>query len=127
MFRLAGHVKAGAAIRAARLESNITARVLAETHGLSQAQVSRVEGGHQEYFSQKVMDRFRALAQSLDVSISFSPADWRNAPKGHGKDTARPGSSGAYWDGLEWGIKQGYLSFEHALAIAARVGERMKA
>lgn len=77
-FKLVSHKAAVAALKTARLNKNLTGKDAAELVGLTQPQLSRIENGHQAFFTDKVQSKLDELAKTLEVQpLKWTEADWR--------------------------------------------------
>ena len=85
-FKLISHKSAVAAIKTARLSKNLTGKDAAELVGLTQPQLSRIENGHQAFFTDKVKAKMDELAKVLEVQpFKWTEADWRDGEREAGR------------------------------------------
>lgn len=81
-FKLLKHKTVGAEVRTARVAKGLTGKDAAELVGLSQPQLSRIENGHQEFFTDKGKDLLTELMRELGVtSATWVEADWREGKR----------------------------------------------
>lgn len=77
-FKLISHKSAVAALKTARVAKDLTGKDAAEMVGLTQPQLSRIENGHQAFFTDKVKAKLDELAKMLEVQpLRWTEADWR--------------------------------------------------
>lgn len=82
-FKLISHKSAVAALKTARVSKNLTGKDAAEMVGLTQPQLSRIENGHQAFFTDKVKAKMDELAKTLEVQpLKWTEADWREQERG---------------------------------------------
>lgn len=82
-FKLISHKSAVAALKTARVAKNLTGKDAAEMVGLTQPQLSRIENGHQAFFTDKVKAKLDELAKTLEVQpLRWTEADWREQERG---------------------------------------------
>jgi hypothetical protein len=88
MFKLVSHREYAAKLKAARTMRELTATVAAESHGLSQPQLSKIENGQQTHFTGRIKDKVEALAKDLGVEgMRFVAVDWADLRQ---KESPRP-------------------------------------
>lgn len=82
-YKLISHKSAVAAIKTARVSKNLTGKDAAEMVGLTQPQLSRIENGHQAFFTDRVKAKMDELAKMLEVApFKWAEADWREQERG---------------------------------------------
>jgi transcriptional regulator with XRE-family HTH domain len=72
-------IEAALALAQLRSRQNVTQKALAESLGVSQANISRIERGENLYLS-TLRDYVAALGGELEVMLSFRMARWRWFP-----------------------------------------------
>jgi transcriptional regulator with XRE-family HTH domain len=85
-FKLISHKSAVAALKTARVAKDLTGKDAAEMVGLTQPQLSRIENGHQAFFTDKVKAKLDELAKMLEVQpLRWTEADWREGEREAGQ------------------------------------------
>lgn len=82
IYRLISVQDTVAKLRVARLEANYSMEDAGKLVGLHQAQVSRIESGVQEFFTESIRERVEKLAKHLNVKgLKFVEGTWRNTKR----------------------------------------------
>lgn len=114
VYRLHEPHYAGRELRAARLKLNMTAKAAAESVGLKQAQLSKMEAG-QAYYGEATRARLQKWADMVGVTLNFEAGDWRvdyDVPA-----VTAPPAAGRYFTALTWAQAQGWLTGDQVVAV----------
>ena len=76
-YRLVSHRAAAASLKSQRINNKLTGSEAAELVGLTQPQLSKIENGHQEFFTDKVKAKLDDLAKQLGATLKWAEGDWR--------------------------------------------------
>lgn len=81
-YKLIRHKQVGADLRNFRVGKDLSGKDAAELVGLSQPQLSRIENGHQAFFTDKVKNALTDLMHQLGMSpATWAEADWREGKR----------------------------------------------